>query len=305
MIWKKDNPGSPCCSCCPCYPLTANGQPVSGATVLTEQSGGPEYNSGCKKLGSAGANFKSGQGYLEGNDSCFSPRSNPDGWAMSFWVKPNSNIGVITCSTSVPSWEPGLITKGYWTHDAVSSACASPTQGSATTHGEWFIVLTRGTTGNPVEMVVYAVTANAIHPSVNWSFMAAGGIILDTRTSTFGVHRSEWNFVYWYTRAGHSWLHIRGETESSWNQYYQNINTQGGFKNEDVPLRVGTMIEGSNEYRIGTNGGDYCVDNLTFDNNPTTFGSTSLPITSPPTIPTEATALYNSGSGKACPSIGR
>ena len=100
-------------------------------------------------------------------------------------------------------------------------------------------------------------------------------------------------------------MHIRGETESSWNQYYQNLNAYGGFKNEDVPLRVGTMIAGSDEYRIGTNGGDYCVDNLTFDNNPTTFGSTSPPITSPPTIPNEATKLYNSGNGKACPNVGR
>lgn len=286
---------------CACYPLDTDGNPSREGPSLSAEENGPEYNSDCTKLGSGGASFKYGQGYLEGNHSCFSPRANPSGWAMSFWVKPISNIGVITCSTTVPPWKPGLITKGYWTVDSVSSYCAGETLGSATTHGEWFIVLERMTTSSPVEMVFYAVTANPTgSPGTSWSFRVVGAGKLDTRTSTFGAEFSEWNFVYWYARDNHTWLFIRGETESSWRQFHENLNTLGGWKNEDVPLRVGTMIEGSNEYRIGTNGGSYCVDNLMFNDSPITYGDPSLGGVQPE-APEEATALYNEGNGVACP----
>tara|TARA_R110002074_G_scaffold216395_1_gene386269 strand:- start:159 stop:1082 length:924 start_codon:yes stop_codon:yes gene_type:complete len=307
MLFKKNNPGSPCCNCCPCYPLDTSGANVSGTVALENKDGGPEWNSSAKKLGEGSASFKYGTGYLEAADhDCFSPYNNPDGWAMSFWIKPVTNIPVVVCSTSTPLWQPGVITKGYWTHAVHSSVCTSVSALGATTHGEWFIVAAR-TSENPaapVQLFVYVNCANSTGGST-WSFLVAGAKRLDTRSGIFGTDAAEWNFVYWYIRGGHSWVHIRGETESIWQQFYRNTNTFGGIKNESVPLRVGTMIEGSNEYRLGAQNGSYLIDNILFDDNPTTYGSTSLPIPSPPSIPVEATALYNSGSGKKCPQVGR
>ena len=307
MPFKKNNPGSPCCSCCPCYPLDTSGTNVSGTVALENKDGGPEWNSSVKKLGEGSASFKYGTGYLEAADhDCFSPVANPAGWSMSFWIKPIVNIPVVACSTSVPPWEPGVITKGYWTTAVESSDCRTAGSLGATTHGEWFIVAARTgeDPGSPVLLFAYLNCVNGTSGST-WSFLVAAAKILDTRSGTFGTHAAEWNFIYWYIRGGHSWIHIRGETESAWVQTYQNSNTYGGIKDESVPLRVGTMIEGSNEYRLGARNGSYLIDNILFDDNPTTYGSTSSPIVSPPSIPVEATALYNSGSGKKCPQVGR
>ena len=308
-FWKRDNPGSSCCNCCPCYSLDKGGQTTSGSTDynLIKKDGGPAA-SPVKKLGEGAAGWQSGVGYLEhADDTCYSPVQNTDGWAMSFWIKPITNMLVRVCQPTKPLWRPGVITKGYWEMGLYNN-CLAPTQGSATTHGEWFFVLDRNSESAtaPVSLIAYIVTNNSPGGSgATWTFASAGGKILDTRSSTFGTEAAEWNFVYWYIRNNHSWIVFRGETESSWNLQYKNFNLLGGIKNESVPLRVGTMIEGSNEYRLGDLGGEYAIDNILFDRDPFTYGSTSSPMPTPEVIPPEAVKLYNSGNGLLCPNSGR
>ena len=310
MSWKKDNPGSPCCSCCPCYPLDSSGANVSGSVTLENKDGGPGWDTTNKKLGSGAAEYAAGKGYLEAADnSCFSPTANTSGWAMSFWIKAVTNMTPGTCpsggSTSFAYWEtiPGVITKGYTTQANAPSGGGTPSSCPHWTNGvqfgEWLIFMNPGT---PITMQAYLNTNTTLYSDVTAHF--AGVANIDT---TGGTHAAEWNFVYWYIRNNHSWFHVRGETESSWNQFYENINDEGGIKNESWPLRVGTMITSTGgELRLGTKGGgSYRIDNLLFDDNPTTYGSTSVPITTPATIPDEATALYNSGTGKGCPNVGR
>lgn len=316
MSWKRDNPGSPCCTCelgCACYPLDNSGVDVSGSVTLANKDGGPGWDTTNKKLGAGAAEYAYGKGYLEAADnSCFSPTANSSGWAMSFWIKAVTNMAGTTCptggSTGFAYWEtwPGVITKGYATQrNAPASAIPPftpspcPSISNGVQFGEWFIFLNDS---NPITMQAYLNTNTTLYSDVTMHF--AGVANIDT---TAGTHAAEWNFVYWYIRNNHSWFHVRGETESTWSQFYENINNESGIKNESWPLRVGTVITSTGgEQRLGTTGGgSYRIDNLLFDDNPTTYGSTSVPITTPASIPVEATALYNSGNGKQCPNAGR
>ena len=322
MPFKKNNPGSPCCNCCPCYPLDGSGANLSGTVALEDKDGGPSV-SPVKKLGTGAAAWQAGSGYLEAADhDCFSPSANTSGWAMSFWIKAITNMEGRSCPSGGPhtdfaNWasHPGVITKGYMTQANVPSGGGTPSGcpewSNGVQFGEWLIFLSGGNftiTGStyvvsrPVTMQAYLNTNTNLYADITMTF--AGVANIDT---TGGTHAAEWNFVYWYIRNNHSWFHVRGETESSWNQFYQDINLNGGIKNESWPLRVGTVITSTGgELRLGTKGGgSYRIDNLLFDDNPTTYGSTSVPITSPATIPIEATSLYNSGSGKKCPQVGR
>jgi hypothetical protein len=71
MIFKKDNPGSPCCSCeCPCYPLDGDGRDYHRHLDLAT-SGTVAYST-VRKLGTKAAEF-SGGGYLhQGENRCYS-----------------------------------------------------------------------------------------------------------------------------------------------------------------------------------------------------------------------------------------
>jgi len=327
MTWKRDNPGcSPCCSDadsgCACYPLDSSGANSSGSVTLANKDGGPGWDTTNKKLGTGASEYSYGKGYLEAADnSCFSPSANTSGWAMSFWIKAITNLTGTTCptagSTAFTYWEtyPGVVTKGYATQANAPSGGGTPSHCPSISNGvqlgEWFILMHKpnmiigGGATTPISMQAWVNTNTVAFSDFSMQFVGAKNI--DTDVSLAGAHANEWNFVYWYIRGNHSWFHVRGETETAWAQFYENINSRGGIKNDSWPLRVGTMITSTGgELRLGTKGGgSYRIDNLLFDDNPTTYGSTSVPVTSPATIPVEATALYNSGSGEQCPNAGR
>ena len=71
MSWKKDNPGSPCCSCeCPCYPLDGNGRDYHRHLDLIT-SGTVAYST-VAKLGTKAAEFN-GNGFLhQSQNRCYS-----------------------------------------------------------------------------------------------------------------------------------------------------------------------------------------------------------------------------------------
>ena len=83
MTWKKDNPGSPCCSCeCPCYPLDGTARDYHRHLDLLT-SGTVAYST-TRHLGAQAAEF-SGGGYLhQGENRCYSIG---DGLRMWGWFR--------------------------------------------------------------------------------------------------------------------------------------------------------------------------------------------------------------------------
>ena len=160
---------------------------------------------------------------------------------------------------------------------------------------------------SPVQLFFFVQTKNRAGGSTaNYKAMTVGARAIDTNTSTFGAGADDWHFFYWYIRGNHSWLWAYNETSGLLDTFYADASAYGGIEDsQSWPLRIGSHINSEPlEQRLGTAGigGHYLIDNVGFDCKAPTYGSTSVPIPAPP--PSHVTALYNSGTGSACPNNG-
>ena len=118
MIFKKNNPGCPCCEC-PCYKFNDNAKDSTGNKHLTATS--ESYADG--KLGRA-ASFSGSSYYTHAHDDCFSPAAS-DTWRMWFWFR----LDDVPAHDATAGYQ-GVITKG-----AANYTAGSPP--TLTLDGEW------------------------------------------------------------------------------------------------------------------------------------------------------------------------
>lgn len=138
MVWKRHNPGCPCCCPCACYKFDGDGKAACQGLDLTAT--GDEYDTG-KFVGEGKQAAKlTGSEYFEHDDNmCFNlgesdPRiADKEGINVWFWLKADHEAPY---DWGVGTVEPeGIITKGDWKK-------SSPT--SYDFDGEWGIFFDAG-----------------------------------------------------------------------------------------------------------------------------------------------------------------
>ena len=236
MSFKRDNPGSPCCTCCPCYRLDGNGESATGPHNLTEINA--SYTTGI--MGQA-AEFTGSQHYHRTGVDCFSPSQVPV-WSMWFWFKkltePSDSLGVYH----------GVVTKGK-----LNGGTGSPPP-PITFDGEWGVFYKPAPeSGSDI---------NFVYRSNSITFGVLGGSPIDV---------GKWYFFHWSINHSTKQTDIVGYEEGSGSPFV--VCTPAGCTS--TPNIVGTMSKSTELFRIGNNtgtagvtlgskGGSFLIDNVGF-----------------------------------------
>jgi len=263
MIFKKNNPGCPCCDC-PCYKFDDNGRDSSAGKHLTETSAA--YDTG--RLSNA-AEFEGSAHFLRDHDDCFSP-SEHETWRMWFWFKE-----VTRPSDAVGAYH-GVVTKALYN----GSTGSPPT--TASLEGEWGVFyrpLTSGGEGDTGSDLFFVYKSSTTTLGIS---------------GTTGIVTGDWYFFHWTINHTSKDQEVKGWNASQDAELTtcptsgctETPDLQGNMSKTTTPLRVGNNT-GHAGLILGANSGSFLIDNLGFS---TKAGS--------------ATDLYNSGTGKACPSRG-
>lgn len=220
MSWKKDNPGSPCCTCCPCYKLDGNGKSATGPHNLTATNA--SYTTGI--MGQA-AEFTGSQHFDRTGVDCFSPSEVPV-WSMWFWLKK------ITEPTDSPGVYHGVVTKGK-----LNAGTGSPPP-LPTFDGEWGVFYKPANVSGPNMYFVYRSS------SINFGLLG-----------TDAIGQNNWNFFHWTINHTTKQTDIVRYREGSTSAFV--ICDQIGCTS--TPNIVGTMSKSTELFRIGNNTGTYGV----------------------------------------------
>ena len=235
MIFKKNNPGCPCCPC-PCYKFNDNAKDSTGNKHLTATS--ESYADG--KLDKA-ASFTGSSHYTHAHDDCFSPAANDGVWRMWFWFKE-----VTEPSASAHGWH-GVITKGEY-----SSSGSPPV---ASFNGEWGVFYKPdGSIGDSSPELFFAYKSD----SVSLGHFASIGLIA-----------GDWYFFHWQINATSKEAELYGRNASTG----ENLNASGiwptsvtgNMATTDDPMRIGNNT-GTNGVVLGANSGSFLIDNVGFSN---------------------------------------
>ena len=234
MVFKKGNPGCPCCPC-PCYYFEGSGKDSFGNKRLTESGAmySKTFNFGYASQGSQSAQFTGSSYFQREKDSCFSPYGHTT-WTISFDMK-------IVYEPELPqSQAMGLITRGSWD--------GNPPAG--TMSGEWAIIYEHQETGNTVYFILKTdSTTNALH-----------GLSLNDSS---GTGASGFNTISWTIGTGTASKVVANGTE------YTN-NYVGSLVYGDDDLYIGNNTDGlklgeaSGEFPDIVDGGEILIDNLCF-----------------------------------------
>ena len=269
MSWKKDNPGSPCCSCeCPCYPLDGNGRDYHRHLDLVT-SGTVAYST-VAKLGTKAAEF-SGGGYLhQSQNRCYSIGNGLRMWG---WFRMDG-----TQATSL--YSQNIISLG----GVVSQSSVG---GPFTRTGGGGLAYRNFAGGLPVESVP-PVQPYQPDPSGGGLYVYPGRI--GAWPSTDGPH---WSFFHFTFLSSATALHHGVETSPS-------LNLQTGIKHSDFGTSIQRSLliggapdarhnAGSSVYGGSTTGTSAIkVDNVGFSKDISNYTA-------------KATNLFNSGNGRVCP----
>ena len=235
MSWKKDNPGSPCCTCCPCYKLDGNGESATGPHNLTATNA--SYTTGI--MGQA-AEFTGSQHFHRTGVDCFSPSEVPV-WSMWFWFKK------VTEPTDSPGVYHGVVTKGK-----LNAGSGSPPP--LTFNGEWGVFYKPATASGP--------DINFVYRSNSVTFGLIGGSAIDV---------GKWYFFHWSINHTTKQTDIVGYEEGSGTPFV--VCTRSGCTS--TPNIAGTMSKSTELFRIGnntgtagvtlgSNNGSFLIDNVGF-----------------------------------------
>ena len=242
MSFKRDNPGSPCCTCCPCYKLDGNGKSATGPHNLTETNA--SYAAGI--MGQA-AEFTGLQHYHRTGVDCFSPSEVPV-WSMWFWIKE------ITEPTSPsPGVFHGVVTKGQLNGNP-GTAGAPPTSFD----GEW------GVFYRP-----------PISSANNMFFVYRSNPIIFGLLGTDGIAENKWHFFHWTINHTTKQTDIVRYREGSTSAFVvcaelgctSTPNIVGNMSKSTELLRIGNNT-GTNGVTLGSNSGSFLIDNVGFSDRP-------------------------------------
>ena len=272
MIFKKNNPGCPCCNCpCSCYKFDDNGNDSMGSHDLTGTNA--EYDTG--KLDKA-AKFTGTQYFEHDHDNCFVPGST--GINIWFWLKRVAPVG-----TDTPRIEY-IVSKGE--HANVdSSAFLSPNSDAGGFDGTWSIFITPEFSKSP--------SFNDIHFAVAYE---SGNTDIIAESDSW-EEPTDWVFFYWWyeptagsvgTHTGRCSL-IRNATTIA-----DEVTVSTGDRGN--PMRQ-TDTE---KLYVGKNLGKQRSETIEIDN----LGFCK-DIGTKAEMTARAAALYNSGDGLACNKAGK
>jgi len=268
MIFKKNNPGCPCCNCpCSCYKFDDSANDCAGSRNLTATSA--EYVTG--KLDKA-AKFN-GSSYYEHADHCCY-RLGPDGIAVWFWIKADYNAPNATDGYDYGSGgfvPEGVITKGSMEESG----------GGYDFDGEWGIFFeflsASSTIVGALEFIVNNNNASGGAGNIDFIFK--------------GLTQDDWRFFYFWVSIADGKMYVSENGASATS--YTLTGTQ--TLTSDKPLHIGENTDGKKLSEQQPNGErPILIDNVGFCRS----------IKSKACMEARASKLYNSGTGLACPSGG-
>lgn len=270
MIFKKNNPGCPCCDCpCSCYKFDDDATDCAGNRDLTATNA--EYVAG--KLDKA-AKFN-GTAYFEHADHCCY-RLGPDGIAVWFWIKADYAVDyAYGFGDFLPE---GVIMKGSAEETGVAPNF------KVNFDGEWGIVF--DTSSPSVEFVG------------NLSFLVENGNAAGARGNVDFIDsglKPDWQFFYFWASVADDKMYLSVDGAAAGGINVKDL-TGTQTLTSDKPLHIGENTDGK---KLGeqTNGGvarPILIDNVGFCRS----------IKSKECMEARASKLYNSGDGLACPSGG-
>lgn len=237
MIFKKNNPGCPCCEC-PCYKFNDNAEDSTGNKHLTATS--EAYADGI--LGRAGS-FTGSSHYTHAHDDCFSPAASDGVWRMWFWFKK------VTEPTDNAHEYHGIITKGSYSSEGSPAVTSFD--------GEWGVFYKFGGSGDSIHFVY---KSNLVALGVMGGSQAA----LDTWYFLhFQINHTTkaCDFIAYFPSGSDVICPTLGCTSTP--------NILGDMSVTDTPLRIGNNT-GTNGQILGANGGALLIDNVGFSNKPGT-----------------------------------
>ena len=272
MIFKKNNPGCPCCNCpCACYKFEDNGNDSMGSHDLTATNA--TYGTG--KLDKA-ATFTGTQYFEHDHDNCFVPGST--GINMWFWIyreQPSTGSG----GTNQIEY---IVTKGLFS-DSTENHSSAANDGNFP--GTWsvFIDPKLQTTENTYDLSFAVAYEN--------------GFVHDYTSATTWENPAAWVFFFiWYEpTAGSAGTHtgrcsvIRNSTTVLDEVTVAIGDTENPMRQTDnEKLYVGKHLGATESETIK-------IDNLGFCKDIGTKAEMTA----------RAAALYNSGNGLACNASGK
>jgi len=268
MSWKRDNPGSPCCSCdCPCYPLDGNANDYHRRLDLLT-SGSVAYST-TRKLGTQSGQFEGG-GYLhQGTHECYSIGTGLRWWC---WWK----------------MEGTQATQGQLQNIVTLGGVVSQSSGGApiTITGGGGLVYYNFSGGIPI-----SVNPNrAVQPSGTGS----GVEIIGGPSASFGTWPSvnTWNFAHFtYTSTG-TVVH-QGSNLLTFTTFRGSVHPDYGTDNQ-LPVFIGGST-GDSKHNAGYNGHGGSTTGTSIIRIDCVGFSTSIT-----DYTAKATSLLNSGNGRAC-----
>ena len=228
MVFKKNNPGCPCCnSPCACYYFEGSGKDSFGNKSLTES--GALYSTTFSQ-GSQSARFMGRSYFQREKHPCFSPYGHTT-WTISFDMK-------VVNEPDVPqSQGMGLITRGAWD--------GNPPAG--TMSGEWAIIYQHQASGTTVYFILKTdSTTNGLH-----------SVAIDDAS---GTGTNGFSTISWTIGTG-----TASKVVANGIEYTGNYVGSLVYGNDD--LYVGNNTDGLKlgEYHDGLDGGDILIDNLCFE----------------------------------------
>ncbi len=268
MPWKKDNPGSPCCSCdCPCYPLDGNGRDYHRHLDLFT-SGTVAYST-TRHLGTKSATF-SGGGYLhQDKHECYSIGNGLRMWG---WFR-------IDGTQATRGYAQNIVSLG----GVVSQSSAG---GTVTMTGAGGVVYYNSSYSGGIPTSV--PPALAVQPSGTGS-----GVNIYGYPGAWPAPTPVWSFFHTtYTSTGT--VTVTGSTSSPSLTTWRGIVNPHFGTSELFPVYIGGAPDarhnaGYNAYGGSTTGTSIVrIDNVGFSTSITNYTA-------------KAASLFNSATGRACP----
>tara|TARA_Y100001938_G_scaffold138018_1_gene202977 strand:+ start:299 stop:1021 length:723 start_codon:yes stop_codon:yes gene_type:complete len=237
MVFKKNNPGCPCCPC-PCYRFEGNGKDSFGNKDLTES--GTLYSTTSAE-GSQSARFTGSSYFQREKQSCFTPYGHTT-WTISF------NLKIVTL--------PTLTAAGVFgnTMGVVTRASFSGVLPTGTFSGEWGIFYEHRETGGTFFFGLKTDTTTHVFPD------KGGGVLGEAIDDQNGDGVNGFYTVSWTIGPGSASVVTVGASTTN-NTYSGNL-----VSDQSDDLYVGNNTEGLKlgEDYDGRDGGEFLIDNLCF-----------------------------------------
>ena len=277
MIFKKNNPGCPCCNCpCSCYKFDGDATDSVGSRDLTETNAA--YNAG--KLDNAAT--MAGSTYFKGDDhTCY--EIGTDGLAVWFWFKADT-----ACTTAAVAHFEGIVTKSIVDITAGLGAIAMT--------GEWGVYW-----HNSASPAGHADYAGNLYFVAKPTDNAGGGVQYISIPNALNdwadfIRTSDgWKFYYFWMSTDENKMYVRVNDGTTLEKAVPAGESFTPSSDQDMYVgnNLGKAVLGSQAVGAVANR-TFHIDNLGFCGKVGTKAE----------MEARSTELYNAGAGLACNKAG-